>query len=187
MNIEVRVLTGRTVQYYMSPESRVIDLQNKIAEREGLAPDSQYIIVGQRNAKSEERLGEIGMQECTKVHLLSRVAAGMNVKVRDINGSEITVEIEKNKTTVRQLKAEIEDKRGIAVGRQILVMCDGQTEIEMRDRYKVIDYIKEEIMKTYTISLLIKEQTRTLEPLNIEEPDTNGSFLYCCLASCSIL
>ena len=188
MNIEVWTLTGRTVQYYMSRESRVIDLQNEIAEREGLSPDSQYIIMNLRVVRSDERLGEIGMQGDTiTAHLLSKVVAGMNVKVVCLTG-EITVEIEKNKTTVQQLKAEIEGKKGIAVHKQRLVVSDGVTETEMKDKDKVIDYLKEGVLTTYTISLLSKVRDSTLEPLIVEPSQGEERSWFCCQGrSCSIL
>ena len=185
MNIEVRSLTGRTVQYYMSRESRVRELQNEIAEREGLAPDSQYIISDKRRVGSEERLEDIGMQSGYKLHLLSLVTAGMNVKVIDINGRELTIEIQKKKTTVNQLKIEIEDKKGIPVWKQRLVMCDGLTEIEMKDKDKVTDYMGDSF-RDYTISLVIKSDRTTLEPLYMDEAP-GGSFWSWCHGRCCIL
>jgi len=74
--IFVKTLTGKTLEIEVSEADSVVELKQKIWDREGIPPDQQRIIFAGKQLQEGHDLSEYGIQEDSTVHLVLRLRGG---------------------------------------------------------------------------------------------------------------
>lgn len=124
MHLFVKTLTGKTITLETCSTDTVLELKQQILEKEGVAIDSQCLILAGKQMENQQTVSDCGIQNQSVIHLVLRVPSrdAIQLVIQDLatSGNNITIDANLD-DSVHDLKRRIEEREGITVPlRQLL-------------------------------------------------------------------
>ena len=124
MHLFVKTLTGKTITLETRSSDTVLELKQQILEKEGVAIDSQCLILAGKQMENQQTVNDCGIQNQSVIHLVLRVPSrdAIQLVIQDMatRGNNFTVAASPD-DSVHDLKRRIESSESIAVPvRQLL-------------------------------------------------------------------
>ena len=124
MHLFVKTLTGKTITLETHSSDTVLELKQQILEKEGVAIDSQCLILAGKQMENQQTVNDCGIQNQSVIHLVLRVPSrdAIQLVIQDMatRGNNFTVAASPD-DSVHDLKRRIESSESIAVPvRQLL-------------------------------------------------------------------
>ncbi len=113
LQVFIRSLQGKSSVLVVNPDDKVKQVKERIFDLQGIPPDQQRLVFAARQLEDKKTLREHGVCAGGNIHLLLRLAGGMQIFVRDFVNPTITIDVEPS-DTVAEIKEKIEDKTRMA-------------------------------------------------------------------------
>jgi ubiquitin C len=91
----------------VQPNNTIEDVKSKIRDKEGIAVGEQKLYFGGEDLQNHRTLSNCNIENGSTVQLVFRLRGGMEVFVKTLNGSTLTIYNIDGKTTIGELKEEI--------------------------------------------------------------------------------
>ena len=118
----VKTLTGKTLTLNIGPFDTILDLKNKIKEKEGLPISQQCLVAAGKQLDNSLAVSNSGIQNQSVLHLVLRVPSHgpVQINVAGINGKSLQFDVTLG-DTIEVVKERIQGREGIPTRQQILL------------------------------------------------------------------
>lgn len=108
MHLFVKTLTGKTVTVVIKPTDTILDVKQRIMEKEGVALAHQCLICAGKQLENSRSIQDCGIQHQSVLHLVLRVPSLGPISLAvERNGQQFTVDGVSISETVAQLKVGV--------------------------------------------------------------------------------
>ena len=167
--VSVHLVSGKVLAIRMSPSDTVSTLKTKLYDADPVPPDNQNLIFNGTRLEDEYALSHYGIRASSAIYL------GAQIFVKCPSDHTIILEVF-GFHLVRDIKAMVEDKQGINVDQQCLVLGGSRLE----DTCSIADYgisrgaVLEVFIMVKRIFVSIDDVKKTIT-LDVEPSDTIGT------------
>ena len=109
MQISVVTLTGNAFTLKVEASDTVEDVKAKIQDKENFPQGKQRLIFTGQELEDAHSHSNYNIQKGSKLYLVLKLRSGMQIYVKTITGTTITLEVEAS-NTIESVKARIRDK-----------------------------------------------------------------------------
>ena len=117
MKINVKTLTGMTIELEVEPNNTINYIKFRIESKEEILSDQQNLIFGREQLEDEKTLSDYGIIDQDTIQL---VRGEILIYVKTLDGKTITLGVELE-DSVENIQNDIEDIEGIPCNQQKLI------------------------------------------------------------------
>jgi len=160
LQIFVKSLSATITINNVQPTDTILVVKQKIKQRQGIPIDEQRLIFGGKPLQNDHTLSDYNIQRDSTLHLMLRLlgghptgdrdrARGMQIFVKTLTGSTITINNVQPTDTILVVKQKIKERQGIPINEQRLIFAGKQLD----DNGTLMDY---NIQKGSTLHLVLR-------------------------------
>ena len=127
MLIFVKTVRGKTFTLGVQRYDRIKDVKAKIQDKMGVKPEQQHLTFAEQELKDGRTLAEYHIPSESTLHLVVLMHGSMQIFVKTMRGKTITLDVEPS-DSIENVKAKIQDKRGVPPDVQHLIFAGKQLE-----------------------------------------------------------